>query len=262
MLKLTLLSALLCGATVLVAQPKESTPAPPSKWVINIGGGYQWASKPPALGRYTDELVSWPSTGLSYSFELSYFWQPKLGLFAAAQFSQTPKDWRRTLQQAVEREFPGKIVRLTALRGVWDPAISQAMFGLRGRFDFHRLHFQPSLGIGFTEGQISDGAADLKTPGSNALSNVFAYASEADPWYDAFTLNLGARLEMPLWRQFKGTVSINYYWVKPNETFEFHQLDQIAGTQFEELLEYRQAQNVLALTAGLSYHFKRRNRGK
>lgn len=226
----------------------------PRRWALSLDGGYQVTSQPQRLQRYTDVLVGHPSPGLAWAFELGYFWNPRWGMFAAARFSQTPTDWPNALQQALERDYPGRLVQITYGRE-WNGAVSQAMFGVRRRFFSHRMSLQPSLAIGFTEVQILDGTADLKTPNSHALSNVFAYNMEEGPWLTSLALDVGGRAEWPLGRRFYVALSAHYCWTQPRAGFHFYEVDQVSGALRHEQLHYGRAQHQVLLTAGLSWHF-------
>ena len=251
-----ILTILLLSIWASHALAQEQPTAQPRRWAFSLGGGYQAASQPQRLQRFTDALVGHPSSGLVWAFELGYFWNLRWGAFAAARFSQTPADWPNALQQALERNYPGKLVRIALGKGGgWDGAVSQAMFGVRRRFFFQKMSLLPSLAIGFTEVQISDGAADLKTPNSHALSNVFAYNMEQGPWLTSFALDAGGRAEWPLGRRFYATLSAHYCWTQPKAVFHFYEVDQVAGTLRYEQLRYERAQHQVLLTAGLSWQF-------
>ena len=229
------------------------------RWETNLSVGYQAVSQPQSHQRYTDVLLGRPSAGLAWALDFGYFWNEHWGGFVAARLSQTPLDWPGALQQALERDYPGKLVRITLSKGgEWDGSVSQAMFGVRRRFFLKKNSLQPSLAMGFSEVQISNGGADLKTPGSNALSNVFAYTTEGDPWISSVALDVGGRAEWPLSSRFSFTASANWMWAKPEAVFEFYEVDQVTGVLRREQLRYERAQNLLVLAAGLSWHFGKR----
>ena len=251
-----LLSLLLLSAWASHAAAQEQPLAQPRRWAMNLSIGYQSVSSPQTLHRYTDVLVGSPSAGFVWALDLGYFWNARWGGFMAARLSQTPLDWPGALQQALERDYPGKLVRITLGKGGgWDGAVTQAMFGVRRRFFFSKMNLQSSLAAGFIEVQISNGGADLKTPGSNALSNVFAYNTEGDPWISSVLLDAGIRAEWPLSKRFSVAATAHYCWTKPKAVFEFYEIDQVAGTLQREQLRYEQAQSLVVLTAGLSWHF-------
>lgn len=225
------------------------------RWSLNLHGGYQYASPQQSLGRFTDALRGSPHSGAMFGLDLAFFWNKNWGAFAAVRYSESQRNWPGTLQRAVERDYPGELVRVAFTGGAWDGSVSQGLLGVRRRFYFPKINVQPSLAAGFIEVQVADAGADLKTPGSHALRNVFAFNGEEGPWLSSLALDAGVRLEWSPAKQLGFSASAHYTWTKPELVFEFYEVDQVASTLRSEELRYERAQHLVLLMAGLTLRF-------
>lgn len=227
------------------------------RWSLSLNGGYQYASPRQCLGRFTDALLGSPSSGPAFGLDLAYFWNRHWGVFAAMRLSGTRREWPGDFQQALEGNYPDEWVRVAFARGASGGSVSQGLLGVRRRVFFQKMALLPSLSVGFVEVPVSDGGADLKTPGSHALRNVFAYSTEEDSWLMSLALEAGVRAEWRLWRRLRLSTAAHYTWTKPDAEFDFYEVDQVGYTLRNERLRYARAQHLLGLSAGLSWAFGR-----
>jgi len=225
------------------------------RWSLNLHGGYQYASPSQSLGRFTDALRGSPRSGAMFGLDLAFFWNKHWGAFAAVRYSESKRNWPGALQRAVERDYPGELVRVAFSRSAWDGSVSQGLFGVRRRFFFPKINVQPALAAGFIEVQVANAGADLKTPGSHALRNVFAFNGEEGPWLSSLALDAGVRMEWSPAKRLGFSASAHYTWTKPELVFEFHEVDQVTYALRSEELRYEQAQHLVLLSAGLTWRF-------